>query len=161
MTILRLKPAVPKHWLVAIAGLVWAAAGIMLGWLACSWLRAMPVLQAAGLAAAGCVLAIVFHRFLLFHLARRNMARIDNYADRGCVFAFQAWRSYLMILVMIAMGAFLRHTALPREILALLYTAMGGGLLLSSLGYFHLFGQLRRRGAICSGDDDDRPGPTV
>jgi predicted ATP-grasp superfamily ATP-dependent carboligase len=160
MTTIHLKPAVPKQWLIAIAGLVWAAAGIMLGRLAWTWLRAMPALQAVGLAAAGGVLAIVFHRVLLRRLARRNMARIDNYADRGCVFAFQAWRSYLVILLMIAMGSFLRHTALPREILSLLYTAMGGGLLLSSLGYFHLFGKLRRRGAICSGEDDDRPGPT-
>ena len=145
MTTIHLKPAVPKHWLIAIAGLVWAAAGIMLGRLAWTWLQAMPVMQAAGLAAAGCVLAFVFHRVLLFRLARRNMARIDNYADRGCVFAFQAWRSYLVILLMIALGSFLRHTALPREILSLLYTAMGGALLLSSFGYFRFYRQIRRQ----------------
>ena len=146
MTIVQLKPAVPKHWLIAIAGLVWAAAGAMLGRLAWTWLQAMPVLQAVGLAAAGCVLAIVFHRTLLFRLARRNMARIDNYADKGCVFAFQAWRSYLVILLMIVMGSLLRHTALPREILSLFYTAMGGALLLSSFGYFRYLGQIRRQG---------------
>ena len=145
MTTIHLKPAVPKHWLIAIAGLVWAAAGIMLGRLAWTWLKAMPALQAVGLAAAGGILAIVFHRFLLRRMARRNMARIDNYADRGCVFAFQAWRSYLVILLMIALGSFLRHTALPREILSLLYTAMGGALLLSSFGYFRFYRQIRRQ----------------
>ena len=140
MTIVDLKPAVPKHWLIAIAGLVWAAAGIMLARLAWSWLQAMPPLQAGGLAAAGLVLAIVLHRFMLQRLARRNMARIGNYADKGCLFAFQAWRSYFMILVMIAMGSFLRHTAIPRVYLALLYTAMGGALIFSSMGYFtHLW----------------------
>jgi hypothetical protein len=37
---------------------------------------------------------------------------------------------------MIALGSVLRHTALPREILAVLYTAMGGALALASLIYF-------------------------
>jgi hypothetical protein len=136
MTLVELKPAVPKHWLIAIAGMVWAAAGIMLARLAWSWLRAMPPLQAGGLLAAGLVLAVVLHRFMLRRLARRNMVRIGNYADKGCLFAFQAWRSYFMILLMIAMGSFLRHTAIPRVYLALLYTAMGGALIFSSLGYF-------------------------
>jgi hypothetical protein len=143
MTLVHLKPAVPKHWLIAIAGLVWAAAGIMLARLAWSWLRAMPALQAGALVAAGLVLAVVFHRLMLRRLARRNMVRIGNYADKGCLFAFQAWRSYFMILVMIAMGSFLRHTAIPRVYLALLYTAMGGALILASMGYFAHLRQLR------------------
>jgi len=153
MTLIRLKPAVPKHWLIAIAGLVWAMAGIMLARLAWSWLRTMPALQAGGLVAAGLVLAVVFHRFMLLRLARRNMARIGNYADKGCLFAFQAWRSYFMILLMIAMGSFLRHTAIPRVYLALLYTAMGGALLIASMGYFTHLRHLRNR-------DADRPDST-
>ena len=147
MTLVELKPAVPKHWLIAIAGMVWAAAGIMLARLAWSWLRAMPPLQAGGLLAAGLVLAAILHRFMLRRLARRNMVRIGNYADKGCLFAFQAWRSYFMILLMIAMGSFLRHTAIPRVYLALLYTAMGGALIFSSLGYFTHIGHIRSRGA--------------
>jgi hypothetical protein len=151
MTLVRLKPAVPKHWLLAIAGLVWAMAGIMLARLAWTWLRAMPPLQAGGLVAAGLVLAVVFHRFMLLRLARRNMARIGSYADKGCLFAFQAWRSYFMILLMIAMGSFLRHTAIPRGYLALFYTAMGGALIMSSMGYFtHLWHLMTR--------NVDRPG---
>ena len=147
MTKVRLKPAVPKHWLIAIAGLVWAAAGIMLARLAWSWLRAMPSLQAGGLLAAGMVLAAILHRFMLRRLARRNMARIGSYADKGCLFAFQAWRSYFMIILMIAMGSFLRHTAIPRVYLALLYTAMGGALLIASMGYFTHLRHLRNRDA--------------
>jgi len=153
MTPIRLKPAVPKHWLIAIAGLVWAMAGIMLARLAWSWLRTMPVLQAGGLVGAGLVLAVVFHRFMLLRLARRNMARIGNYADKGCLFAFQAWRSYFMILLMITMGSFLRHTAIPRVYLALAYTAMGGALIFASMGYFTHLWRLRNR-------DGNRPDGT-
>ena len=157
MTLTRLNPAVPKHWLIAIAGLVWSAAGGMLCHMAWSWLRPLPPLRITGLIAAGLALAIVFHRLMLARIARRNMDRICTYADRGCVFAFQAWRSYLMILVMIAMGSFLRHTMISREILALFYTAMGAALILSSLAYFFLFWRVRVQGAPCPPSEDERP----
>ena len=39
MSLTRLKPAVPKHWLIAIAGLVWSGAGGMLCRMAWGWLR--------------------------------------------------------------------------------------------------------------------------
>ena len=142
MPLTRLKPAVPKYWLIAIAGGVWLAAGIALCRLAWKWLQAMPLPTMAGLLLGGILLAVGFQRFLLARIVRRNLARIASYADKGCLFAFQAWRSYLLILVMIVLGAFLRHTALPREILAVFYTAMGGALGLSSLAYF---AALRRR----------------
>ena len=157
MALTRLKPAVPKHWLIAIAGLVWSAAGSLLCHMAWGWLRPLPTLRIIGLLTAGVALALVLHRLMLARIARRNMDRICTYAERGCVFAFQAWRSYLIILVMIAMGSFLRHTMISREILALFYTAMGGALILSSLAYFFLFWRVRVQGAPCPPSEDERP----
>jgi hypothetical protein len=157
MTLTRLKPAVPKHWLIAIAGLVWSAAGGMLCHMAWSWLRPLPPLRITGLIAAGVALAIVLHRLMLARVARRNMNRICTYAERGCVFAFQAWRSYLMILIMISLGSFLRHTMISREILALFYTAMGGALILSSLAYFFLFWRVGVQGDPCPPSEDEQP----
>jgi heme exporter protein D len=144
MALSQLKPAVPKHWLIAIAGLVWSAAGIMLCRMAWSWLQTMPLLKATGLTATGFLAALLFDRYLLLRLARRNIARIDSYAQKGCLFAFQAWRSYLIILVMILMGSLLRHTTLPREILSFFYTAMGGALLMASLVYYGRFWKILR-----------------
>jgi len=157
MPLIHLKPAVPKHWLIAIAGLVWSAVGGMLCHMAWGWLYPLPALRVIGLLTAGLALALVLHRFMLARIAQRNMDRICTYAERGCVFAFQAWRSYLIILVMIAMGSFLRHTMISREILALLYTAMGGALILSSLAYFVLFWRVRVMGAPCPPNEDDLP----
>jgi acyl-CoA synthetase (AMP-forming)/AMP-acid ligase II len=157
MSLTRLKPAVPKHWLIAIAGLVWLAAGVMLCHMAWRWLTPLPHLHIFGLVLAGLALALVCHRFMLNRIARRNMGRICTYAERGCVFAFQAWRSYLMILVMISIGSFLRHTMIPREILALLYTAMGSALIFSSLAYFSLFWQVRVMGAPCPPNEENLP----
>ena len=127
----------------------------MLCHLAWGWLHPLPPLRITGLITAGLALALVLYRFMLARIARRNMSRICTYAERGCVFAFQAWRSYLIILVMIAVGSFLRHTTISREILALLYTAMGGALILSSLAYFVLFWRVRVKGAPCPRNEDD------
>jgi len=91
-------------------------------------------------------LALAAQRFFLSRVAQRNIERIEAYADRGCLFAFQAWRSYLMIMVMMGLGFLLRHSALPREWLAVAYLAMGGGLLLASGRYgVHLIRARRRR----------------
>jgi drug/metabolite transporter superfamily protein YnfA len=157
MSLTRLKPAVPKHWLIAIAGLVWSAAGGMLCHMAWSWLRppAAPAYHRPGSGRPG-----AGHRFPPAHagrIARRNMDRICTYAERGCVFAFQAWRSYLMILVMIAMGSFLRHTMISAGDSGPLYTAMGGALILSSLAYFFLFWQVRVMGAPCPPNEENLP----
>ncbi len=157
MTLTQLKPAVPKHWLIAIAGLVWSTVGGMLGRMAWGWLYPLPPLRIFGLITAGLVLALILHRLMLARIARRNMDRICTYAERGCVFAFQAWRSYLIILVMIAVGYFLRHTTISREILALLYTAMGGALIIASLAYFILFWRVGVMGAPCPSSEDNLP----
>ena len=55
------------------------------------------------------------------------------------------------------MGYFLRHTTISREILALLYTAMGGALIIASLAYFILFWRVGVMGAPCPSNEDDRP----
>jgi len=130
------KPAVPKKWLVAIAGLLWSAVGIMLCSLAIRWLWVLKLPRALVFALAGLTIAVAVNYLLFSRIARKNIARIDCYTHKGCVFAFQAWRSYLIILVMIAMGSFLRHSAFPRPYLALLYTSMGGALFLASFRYY-------------------------
>ncbi|MGD9333019.1 MAG: hypothetical protein PVJ53_17025 [Desulfobacterales bacterium] len=155
MPLEHFKPAVPKHWLIAIAGLVWSAAGAILCHGAWTWLRPLPSGRALALSAAGLGLAVVFHRVMLAPIADRNMGRICSYAERGCVFAFQAWRSYLVILTMMAMGFLLRHTPISRQILALLYSAMGGALILASLSYFRLFWRVRLEDAACLPGNDD------
>ena len=130
------KPAVPKKWLVAIAGVLWSAVGIGLCRLAVKWLWVLNLPKALVFAGVGVTIAVVVNIFMFSRIANKNIARIDCYSKKGCVFAFQAWRSYLIIMVMIAMGIFLRHSAFPRPYLALLYTSMGGALFLASFRYY-------------------------
>ena len=136
MRLSTLKPAVPKYWLIAIAGLVWSTVGVMLCRLAYQWLTVLYWVRAVSFGVIGVVLAVIANIFLFSGIARKNIDRISHYLDKGCVFAFQAWKSYLIIILMITLGIFMRRSALPRDYLAVLYAGMGGALFLSSFRYY-------------------------
>ncbi|MDD5308490.1 MAG: hypothetical protein PHU25_14305 [Deltaproteobacteria bacterium] len=132
----RFEPAVDKKVLYAVAAVVWSAVGLMMCGLAASWLALLPWLEDAGVAAAGLMVAILAAVFLFSRVARRNIARIEGKRERVCVFAFQAWRGYVLVAFMIALGLALRHSPLPRPLLAFLYLGIGGGLLGGSVRYY-------------------------
>jgi hypothetical protein len=57
--------------------------------------------------------------------------------DTPCLFAFQQWYSYPLVLCMIALGITLRkYTPIPKPLLGILYSGIGGGLGLASLYYY-------------------------
>jgi hypothetical protein len=76
-------------------------------------------------------------------LARENIERIRGLPARACLFAFQEWKSYPLVIFMMVLGLALRGSPLPRTWLAVLYLAIGGGLGLASLHYYvHAAGHL-------------------
>jgi len=75
------------------------------------------------------------YRFVFSAIALKNIGRLSHLPARACLFAFQAWKSYLIIVIMVALGAALRHSSIPRQYLAALYLTIGGALLLSSFHY--------------------------
>ena len=136
----RFDPVVSKKWLLVLAGLMWAAVGVMLSSLAFGWLTADPSWGMLLLGSVGILLAIAVYRFGFVKIARKNIARIWNGAERACLFSFQAWKSYLLILVMMTMGILLRNSPLPKPYLAVLYSTIGGALFISSFHYFaHIY----------------------
>jgi hypothetical protein len=84
----------------------------------------------------GLILALIVYHFGFSRIARKNIDRLFQYPDKVCFFAFQAWRSYLIIAIMAALGAFLRHSSISRKYLAVVYLTIGGALVLSSLHYY-------------------------
>jgi hypothetical protein len=96
----RLKPGVGKSWLYTAAGLAWSGVGLYLDYLALGWLREVNpgialLYAAAGLLLAAAIDAIMFKRF-----ADQNIARIrDMKNDRICIFAFQRWSSYPLVVI--------------------------------------------------------------
>ena len=138
MTLNSLKPGVTKLWLIALAGLMWSGVGVMLCRLAYNWLAVVHRGMAASLGLLGVLLAVAAYRFGFSKIAQMNIKRLCMLTERTCIFAFQTWRGYLIIGVMILLGSTLRGSMIPRYYLAVLYTTIGGALFLASLSYYKL-----------------------
>ena len=132
-------PAVSKVVLLFLAGMLWLSVGVMLLFFASSWLLEADFANRSVSASAGVVLAMFVHRFGFIRIVDKNLARILPINDKRCLFSFMPWRSYLIIPIMIAMGAILRHSAIPKHYLAILYIGMGLALALSSGRYAKAF----------------------
>jgi hypothetical protein len=134
---LRLNPQVKKIWLQVMAGLSWSAVGIMLIIFALSWLKLASDSIRIFLLISGGTLAAGIYLWGFSKIARKNIIRIEAYVkDKVCLFAFQKWSSYPLVLVMINLGIYLRkYSPLPKNMLAVLYIGIGGGLFLSSVHY--------------------------
>lgn len=144
MTLSHLKPTVPKCWLFAASGVMWSAVGIMMCTTGIDWLANSGLIQGMGFELAGLVLAMLFFRWWFGGIAQKNIRRLRRLPDRGCFFAFQAWKSYLIIMVMIVIGITLRHSSIPKHVLAVVYTAIGGALILGSVYYYRHLARLMR-----------------
>jgi hypothetical protein len=131
-------PSARRSILILIAGLVWSAVGMALMIVAARWLLTSDqyawVALLLGLIAGWFVYSLGFAG-----LVRKNLDRISHLApekDRICIFAFQHWRSYLTIIVMIILGYTLRHLPVDRVYIAPVYLAVGLGLTLASRHYY-------------------------
>ena len=136
ITLKSLKPAVPKTWLIALAGLMWSVVGLMLCRLAYHWLVVVRWREVVPLELLGVVFALTAHQFLFCRIAQKNIVRLSLLTEKTCVFAFQRWKSYLLIGLMIIIGVVVRSLPIPRPYMAILYTTIGGALFLASLQYY-------------------------
>ena len=137
----KLKPSVSKYWLMALAGLMWSVVGIMLCRMAFIWLKAVPERWALSMGSLGLISAFTAYRFGFSKIALKNIFRLCLLPDKTCIFAFQAWKSYLIIIFMIVLGITMRHSPIPKHLLAVIYETIGGALLFSS---FHFYGRIWR-----------------
>ena len=131
-------PATKKIWLHFTAGIMWSVVGVMLIVFAATWLGLVHSWTVLPLILAGLLLAAGIYFFGFSKLASRNVQRIiDLPKERVCLFAFQKWTSYPLVVVMIAMGIYLRlYSPIPKPYLAILYIGLGASLFVSSFQYF-------------------------
>lgn len=117
---------------------MWSGVGLMLCNLAYGWLLPVAFPPVLWMTLAGVLLASAIFYFGFRKLAKKNIQRItDITGDKPCIFAFQEWTSYPLIVVMIGLGLSLRNLLpIPKPYLAILYIGIGGGLFLSSLCYY-------------------------
>ena len=136
---MKLHPAVPRHWLFAIAGFIWIAVGLLLCIMAIVWLAPFALSTDVVLESTSLLLAIVGYVYGFSKIVQKNVARIHTLPDRVCAFAFTAWRGYIMIGLMITIGITLRNSSIPKYYLSIPYTAMGSMLLIGSQRFLSQF----------------------
>lgn len=135
----RFKPAVTKNLLLFLAGFVWLWVGTMLLLFAYSWLSDAPRTVSLMFLGLGVAVALLVHHFGFLKIVDKNIERILPMVEKKCLFSFITWKSYIIIIVMVTMGTLLRHSAIPKRYLAILYTGIGLALILSSLRYIRVF----------------------
>ncbi len=128
-----------KVVLLFLAGGLWVCVGTMLLFWAVSWLLEAANVNRYVFAGAGVVLALFVHHFGFLKIVDKNIARILPENEKRCIFSFMPWKSYLIIPIMITMGTILRHSAIPKQYVAILYTGIGLALILSSVRYVRVF----------------------
>ncbi len=134
--LVRLKPGVHKKVLIFLSGLMWMGVGFMLCSLAWKWLAVYQGRLWFFFPSAGFMAAMLIHHFGFLKLANKNLARISAMKGKPCLFSFISWKSYFLVALMITIGIALRHSALPKQWLSIIYIGIGLALALSSFRYF-------------------------
>jgi len=150
----KMKPLVSRHWLFALAGVMWTGVGVMLMWRAWIWLSAMDPAWAIGIALAGAAIAFAFYHFMFTKTVAKNIQRLCDLPDPVGILAFNSPKGYILIVFMIALGITLRHSPLDRRILALVYAGMGGALFLASLHFYSQFFKVKVRQEPCCCEEE-------
>jgi hypothetical protein len=125
----KYKPGVSIRSHYFLAAMIWSLVG--LGLLSRGFLLLHQIGQYAVLALA-LVLGTLKAVFVLQRSAGKNMERISRFQGRTCfgaVFSIKAW---LLVLLMILLGRWLRSSGCPPVYVGLLYAAVGWALLFSS-----------------------------
>ncbi len=139
MNISKFTPSANKSILVLLAGVMWCGVGIMLIRFAISWLTPLGFKDAGLYYVAGFLVAMPIHHFGFLKIADKNLSRLLPLTEKRCIFSFMTWRSYFIVLIMVSMGIALRHSALPKRYLSILYNGIGLALFLSGIRYLRFF----------------------
>ena len=134
--LIKYNPATTSRWHIALAGVTWGLVGILLCRYSYGWLSPLEFSRAVLFGIAGLIIAAVVYWYGMSKIALKNLNRLQAIQGKACVFGFLTWKSYANIAVMVTLGVTLRHSAVPKDYLSLVYTAMGGGLLMGSFQYY-------------------------
>ena len=81
----------------------------MLLFLAYSWLSTASNINNYMYVGAGILIALLAHHFGFLKIVDKNLNRLNQMDGKRCLFSFIPWKSYLIIMVMIAMGTNLTY----------------------------------------------------
>ncbi|MDM7917124.1 MAG: hypothetical protein ACE15D_10055 [Candidatus Eisenbacteria bacterium] len=126
-------PAASRGTHLLAAAVLWTVVGAGLSAAGIAWMigsrSPLAVPQLAGALAAGLLKA----RFVLKRAGAKTVTRIERRGDGRCLGGFLSWRSWLLVLSMIALGRLLRASPLPSLWRGAIYLAIGVALSAASL----------------------------
>ena len=134
----KYKPAVHKPVLLFLSGILWIGVGVMLNTFAYHWLIKFEGHDIWIYPLAGFIAALIIHHFGFLKVVDKNLGRISKMEGKPCAFSFMSARSYALVAVMVTMGILLRHSAIPKQYLSILYIGIGLALIFSSVRYFRV-----------------------
>jgi len=130
-------PKVDKNILILISGILWSFVGILLIKIATKWFVLLNNNELFFAIIGGIILGIAISYFGFTNIAKKNIKRINQYSNKVCIWAFQKWQSYLLIIFMISLGLFMRKTSfIPRILLTPMYIGIGFALFTASFKYY-------------------------
>lgn len=124
-----IKPGVNRRVHLFAAALLWTVVGMILvtrGW---AWIE--PA-ENGWFVLAAVVVGTLKSLFILDKSAIRGVERIVKMRDGACLGAVYSWKTWILVLFMIASGILLRTFFDPGKYIGTLYCAVGWALLLSS-----------------------------
>ena len=119
---------------------MWSGVGILLNFFASRWIVNFTARETVFSIISGIVLGILIAHFGFIGIANKNIQHISKYPEHVCIFAFQEWKSYFLIIFMMSMGIFMRTSGFfPEILLAPVYIGIGSALFISALLYFRIY----------------------
>ena len=132
-----LKPSVHRNFLIFISAIMWTGVGILLNSFAYKWFPLLNQKQIIFAIIFGILLGLSITIFGFSKIVKKNIKRINNLPEKPCIFAFQAWHTYILIIGMMSLGIFLRNLSFfPKSILTPMYIGIGFALFSSSFIYY-------------------------
>ena len=137
-------PKVNKNILIIIAGVLWTSVGMLLIRIASNWFHLLSTSELILSIIGGLLLGMVISYFGFSNLAEKNIKRINLYSNNVCIWAFQKWQTYFLIIFMISLGMFMRKTSfVPKSLLTPMYIGIGFALFTASFKYYEFLFKLR------------------
>ncbi len=141
-------PKVHKNILILIAGILWSGVGVLLNFFASRWFHLLSQNEFILVIIGGVILGTAISYFGFSGLAQKNIDRINLYDDKVCLWAFQKWQSYILIIFMISLGIFMRKSGyIPKNILTPIYIGIGFALFTASFKYYFFLIKLKGENA--------------
>jgi hypothetical protein len=120
-----------------LAAGMWTIVGSALAVFGGLFMRSAEFALVAALVPVAIVVGAAKGWFVLRRAAKRVADRIRTRGDDRCLGGFLSWRTWLLVLAMIAAGRLLRWSPIPRPILGAIYLAIGVALTMGSAFIWH------------------------